>query len=309
VTVSVRHLRHQAPVIGAMWGELLRIQVRRLLPRGEVPSMPGPDLHGAVPPRPGRLIDDVIEWAGGDRAAWGDQLPFYLHPQWGFPLAVRTLRGLPFPMSRALNVGCSTTMHAPISRHAPLSLCARLDEIDQSDRRALLHQKLWTGPKENPRALEVDYQVLVPLPRPPGTSSGSKAERPHVPESAQEVDRWSNGPNAGLEFALLTGDFNPIHWIGPAAKLAGFKAQILHGFGSAARTAEALIRHRCGGDPARLEHLSMRFTHPLVLPSDAALFLGEDGSFTVGLEPGGVAFFAGTYRARESAATTPGETP
>ena len=42
----------------------------------------------------------------------------------------------------------------------------------------------------------------------------------------------------------------------------------------------------------------MRFTHPLALPSDAALFLHEDGAFTVGLEPGGVAFFAGSYRVR-----------
>jgi hypothetical protein len=261
VSVSIRH---QAPVIQAMWGELLRIQARRLLPKGAVPPMPGPDLEALVPPRPGRLIDDVIEWAGGDREAWGEHLPFYLHPQWGFPLAVRTLRGLPFPMNRALNVGCSTTMHAPISRDAPLALCARLDGIDQTERRALLHQKLWTGPAENPRALEVDYQVLVPF---------------------------------------------PIHWIAPAAKIAGFKAQILHGFGSAARTAEALIRHRCDGAPERLESLSMRFTHPLALPSDAALFLGEDDSFTVGLEPGGVAFFAGSYGVRESVDTTPGVIP
>lgn len=309
MSVSIRHLRHQAPVIQAMWGELLRIQARRLLPKGAVPPMPGPDLEALVPPRPGRLIDDVIEWAGGDREAWGEHLPFYLHPQWGFPLAVRTLRGLPFPMNRALNVGCSTTMHAPISRDAPLALCARLDGIDQTERRALLHQKLWTGPAENPRALEVDYQVLVPFPRPPGAPKGPKPQRPHVPESAQEVARWSNGPYAGLEFALLTGDFNPIHWIAPAAKIAGFKAQILHGFGSAARTAEALIRHRCDGAPERLESLSMRFTHPLALPSDAALFLGEDDSFTVGLEPGGVAFFAGSYGVRESVDTTPGVIP
>ena len=306
MSVSMRHLRHQGPVIQAMWGELLRLQVRRFLPKGPVPSMPGPDLEAVVPPRPGRLIDDLIEWSGGDRAAWGDHLPFYLHPQWGFPLAVATLRGLPFPMSRALNVGCSTTMHAPISRDAPLTLCARLDAIDQTDRRVLLHQKLWTGPSVNPQALEVDYQVLVPLPRPPGAPRGPKPERPHVPQSSREVARWSNGAKAGLEFALLTGDFNPIHWIGPAAKIAGFKAQILHGFGSAARTAEALIAHTCDGVPARLKSLSMRFTSPVVLPSDAALFLGEDGSFTVGLEPGGVAFFAGSYEVSEPAESKPG---
>lgn len=292
-----------------MWGELFRLQVRRLLPKGPVPPMPGPDLEAIVPPRPARLIDDLIAWSGGDRAAWGDQLPFYLHPQWGFPLAVATLRGLPFPMSRALNVGCSATQHAPIARDAPLKLCARLDAIDQTDRRALLHQKLWTGPVHSPRSLEVDYQVLVPLPKPRGASRSERPERPRVPEDATEVARWSNEARAGLEFALLTGDFNPIHWIGPAARLAGFKSQILHGFGSAARTAEALIRHSCDGAPERLEQLSMRFTHPLALPSDAALFLGDEGSFTVGLEPGGTAFFAGSYRVRDPQALNPENTP
>ena len=309
MSVSIRHLRHQGPVIGAMWGELFRLQVRRFLPKGQVPSMPGPYFEATVPPRDDRLIDDLIAWSGGDRAAWGEQLPFYLHPQWGFPLGVAALRGLPFPMSRALNVGCSTTMHAPIPRGEPLRLRARLDAIDQTDRRVLLHQKLWTGTAAHPEALEVDYQVLVPLPREPGAPRGEKPERPHVPEGAQEIARWSNGPRAGLEFALLTGDFNPIHWIAPAAKLAGFRSKILHGFGSAARTAEALIRQECGGDPSRLERLSMRFTHPVVLPSDAALFLEEGGAFTVGLEPGGVAFFAGTYEVRPQPTESQGETP
>ena len=116
---------------------------------------------------------------------------------------------------------------------------------------------------------------------------------------AREGARWPNGPRAGLEFALLTGDFNPIHWIGPAARMAGFDAQILHGFGSAARTSEALIAEVFGGDPHGLSALSMRFTHPLVLPSEAALFLGpQEQTYTVGLEPGGLAFFVGTYGAR-----------
>jgi acyl dehydratase len=278
-----------------MWGELLRIKLGGLLPARPEPEVPGPDICATVPPRPAKLVADVIRWAGGDPEAWQGALPFYLHPQWGFPAVVATLRGLPYPMGRALNVGCTATMSGPIPIGQPLELRARLEAVDANERRVLLHQRLVTGTRELAEALVVDYQVLVPLPRAKGAPRSSKPDRPVVPEDSREVARWPNEANAGLQFALLTGDFNPIHWIGSAARLAGFKAQILHGFGSAARTSEALIRHVCQGDPHALSQVSMRFTSPLVLPSEAALFLGDEGSFTVGLSPGGPAFFVGSF--------------
>jgi acyl dehydratase len=35
--------------------------------------------------------------------------------------------------------------------------------------------------------------------------------------------------SSGRHYAFLSGDFNPIHWITPAAKAAGFRSCILHG--------------------------------------------------------------------------------
>ena len=57
----------------------------------------------------------------------------------------------------------------------------------------------------------------------------------------QRLERWVES-RAGLEFAFLTGDFNPVHWVRRYARAAGFASPILHGFAMMARTMESLGR-------------------------------------------------------------------
>jgi acyl dehydratase len=115
---------------------------------------------------------------------------------------------------------------------------------------------------------------------------------------AEEVGRRRLGRSAGLDFARLTGDFNPVHWIGPYARMAGFRGVILHGFATAALATEAVIATRWFGEPARLGGLEVRFTRPLVLPDHVGVFLSppdEDGRIpiAVGKAPGGEAAMLG----------------
>lgn len=301
--VPIRHLRHQGRVLAAM-GRTLALGVASKV-RGNpdaAPTTPTPELVDVVPCPPRALVADAVRWAGGDPSAWGEEMPIWLHPQWGFPLLIRTLEGLPYPLSRVLNAGCRVTSNAPLPMDQPLHLKVWLDEIDDDGRRAILHQKLITGTPEVPDALVVDFQVLVPLPRPPEErGEKKKRERPTVPEDAREVTRWTNSARAGLEFALLTGDFNPIHWIPPAARMSGFKNTILHGFGTMARGMERLAIHELDGDPTRLKEIGVRFTRPVVLPAEVGLFVSDDGGLYVGDAPGGPAYLVGDYGTRDDA--------
>jgi acyl dehydratase len=113
-----------------------------------------------------------------------------------------------------------------------------------------------------------------------------------------EVGRRRLGKSAGLDFARLTGDFNPVHWVGPYAKLAGFRGIILHGFATAALATEAVIAGRWLGDTSRLGGLEVRFTRPLVLPARVGVFLGPPDDqgrlpLAVGVAPGGEAAMLG----------------
>jgi hypothetical protein len=113
----------------------------------------------------------------------------------------------------------------------------------------------------------------------------------------KELARWNLGTHVGLEFAKLTGDFNPIHWIPPAARANGFRNVINHGFSTMARAIEGLNRSLFSGDVSRLEAIDVKFTKPLVLPAKVGLYIDDDRVF-VGDAPGGPAYLVGTYSVR-----------
>jgi acyl dehydratase len=93
---------------------------------------------------------------------------------------------------------------------------------------------------------------------------------------------------------VLTGDFNPVHWVPPYAKMAGFKSTILHGFSTLARSIETLNNHVWSGDRRRLKTVDVRFVKPLLLPNRVHVFHGP-GRFSVGDAPGGPAYLTGEY--------------
>ncbi|EHP42072.1 acyl dehydratase [Cupriavidus basilensis OR16] len=70
-------------------------------------------------------------------------------------------------------------------------------------------------------------------------------------------------PNAALLYRL-NGDRNPIHALPAAARKAGFERPILHGLCTYGMAARAILKHACGGVPARLASLAARFSSPVV---------------------------------------------
>ena len=73
-------------------------------------------------------------------------------------------------------------------------------------------------------------------------------------------------PNSALIYRL-SGDRNPLHADPAAAAKGGFKTPILHGLCTYGVAGRAIIKACCGGDPARLKSLQVRFSSP-VLPGE-----------------------------------------
>jgi acyl dehydratase len=118
-----------------------------------------------------------------------------------------------------------------------------------------------------------------------------------VPEDAREIGRVHLAHDAGLSFAKLTGDINPIHWVPAYARASGFPDVILHGFGTLARTWEALNRGVFSGDVRALASLECRLTRPLVLPHDVSFYVRGREVF-VADAPLGPAYLTGTFTIR-----------
>lgn len=297
--VSARHILNHGPVLGALG----RTVLAGLRPgAGEAPDasqLPGPEIHATAPPLPAALMEDFVRHVGGDPRAYRGQVPPHLFSQWAFPLAARTLEGLPYPMLKVVNGGCRMEVRAPLPAGQPLRVSARLQSIDDDGRRVVLGSRVVTGTADVDEALIADFYAIVPLPRPKDTERPrGSGHKPCVPEDAHELMRQSLPANAGLSFAKLTGDFNPIHWVPAYARASGFRNVILHGFGTLARTYEGLVRHRLGGDASQLTVLDVKFTRPLVLPHDVGLFQLDDQVF-MGDAPGGPAYMVGRFETKE----------
>lgn len=298
-----RHLMRQGPVIGAL-GKAAWTAVRYQLgeagwpvgPREGGGPIPGPTLEETLPPRDPGMVRDYIRHVGGDPGWYEGVLPPHLFSQWSFPILARTLDGLSYDVSRMLNAGCRMVIHRPLPAGEPLQLRAHLEEVDDDGRRAIMTQHLWCGTPSAPDALFCEVHPIIPLGK--GGGGKKKKDKPRVPTSAREIDRWRLSPRVGGEYASLTGDVNPIHWSMAYARMSGFRSVILHGFSGMARTIESLDRGLWSGRPGMLAEAEFRLVRPVVLPARVGVFVDDLGGVWAGDAPGGPAYVTGTYETR-----------
>jgi acyl dehydratase len=270
----LRHLPKQLPVLAQVGTAML---VRS---KGEVTRTIGP-----IDPA---LVRDYVKHIGGDPRAYRDTVPAHLFPYWSLGLAARTVPAT-YALHRVLNAGCKLEINAPLPAGERLEVRAALVDIDDDGRRAVLAQRVVTGTRACPDAVVATIRTLVPY-----GGRGGRGTRSEIPPDAVELARWRLAPNAGLEFAILTGDFNPIHWMKPAAVAAGFARPILHGFAMLARTIEGVVRTRFSGEPKGVQVWDARFLRPLVLPSEVGLYSEGDRAW-LGDARGGAPYAAVSF--------------
>jgi acyl dehydratase len=250
--VIVRHLPRQLPVLAQVGAAML---VRG---QGEVTR--------TIAPIDPVLIRDYVTHVGGDPRAYQGTVP------------------AAYALHRVLNAGCTLEIRAPLPAGRPLEVRASLVDVEDDGRRAVLTQRVVTGTRDHRDAVVATIRTRV-LHGP----RGGRGTRTEIPGDAVELARWRIGRDAGLHFAILTGDFNPIHWMKPAARAAGFSGPILHGFAMLARTIEGVVRARFAGDATRVRVWDARFVRPLHLPADIGLFSLGDRAW-LGDAPGGAPY-------------------
>ncbi|MCB9594460.1 MAG: hypothetical protein H6719_17135 [Sandaracinaceae bacterium] len=306
MSVPTKFVLEQGPTLKGMGGAALGVLKQRLglseKVSGDV-ALPGPEIRRSYPPRDPALVRAYVKHVGGDPSAYKGRVPASLFPQWAFGLTGPCLEGTRYPLLGAMNGGCRLVQNAPIPIGEALEVVGRLAKIDDDGRRAILEIEVVTSTISAPEALVATMIIFVPLPKKKGENGASKdgapKEKARVPADARELAFHKLRADAGLDFAKLTGDFNPVHWVPAYAKAFGFRNTILHGFGTMARAVEGLNRGLLAGDVDALEQLEVRFTRPLVLPAKVGVYVAGDQVY-VGTAPSGPAFLTGTFKARNA---------
>jgi acyl dehydratase len=285
--VSTRFVAHQLPVIAQLGRTALAALAQRVAPATGAPALPGALTERVIDPPPNDLVRAYIKAVGGELRTYRGKVPAHLFSQWGLPMAAAGLSGVPYPIMKIVNGGCRMEVREHLPAGEPLEVTAQLVDIDDDGRRAVLHQVITTGRVGEPPGVVAHlYPIVVYGKRKEGAP---RKERPVVPtDGVTELDVFEFVPSDALDFAKLTGDFNPIHWIEAYAKMSGFESTILHGFASMSWAIEGVQRKLYGGEPA-VRVCDARFTSPLALPARVGLYVsepGEDGAREVWLGDG-----------------------
>ena len=125
------------------------------------------------------------------------------------------------------------------------------------------------------------------IPRDPVSGSGGDRSggTRAVEVPAREAD-FTESQATSLEQAAiyrLMGDLNPLHIAPEVGAAAGFGKPILHGLCTYGFAGRAIVKHACGGDPAKLASFAARFSG-VVFPGDTLVtsgWRGEDGRWSI----------------------------
>lgn len=211
---------------------------------------------------PEELVEQYIGWArawAGAAGHYGQELPPHMVSQWSLPLVGELLLRMPYRLASVINQGASLRVHGPLPRNTPLTVRAAVEHIEQAAGRVKVTVSINTGTAHQANLVEARLHMsfLLPGPRAPRQAP----QRPPEPQW-RTAGLWHAEADDGLRFALLTGDFNPIHWCGPLARRSVFGGTVLHGFGSLVRSYEAL-------EPGSFNEIDVRFVRPVPLPCSA----------------------------------------
>ena len=252
--LSLGLLRHHLPALAGMG----RVGLRSILPR-RAPAAQVAPLTRTIPAPPQALVEHYLDWCGA-AGRYPDTLPPHMVSQWGIAVSGALLMQTAYPLARILNQGVILKIHGPLPRGVPLQLRASLCDVDGSQPGKLRFSvAIETGTAQQRKLLDTFLHLTIVQ---PGPREKRVRQTEDAPQHWSPAGSWQADADDGLRFALLTGDFNPIHWFGPVARRSVFGGKVLHGFGTLVRSMETL-------DMAALREIDVRFVRPVPLPSAA----------------------------------------
>lgn len=256
--VPLSLVRHQASALKGLGQVALQALLPASRKRGGVPAMQLPAISRVVPAPATALVDSYVAWCGA-AGRYAGTLPPHMMSQWGIPLVTELLLQTSFPLAQVINQGVTLTVRGDLPRGEPLHLRAAMHSVEEDESRVRVSVAITTGTAQAPELVEAVLHMIFIKPGHQKRKSGQDAREEPLWET---VGQWQAGAQDGFQFAVLTGDFNPIHWIGLAGRFSAFKQKVLHGFGMFVRSYEQL-------GAAGLREIDVRFLRPVPLPSQA----------------------------------------
>ena len=173
--------------------------------------------------------------------------------------AVATLTSYcPYPLLKVLNQGLKLTVFNSIHPNQPFSIRGQLINASDDGYRAKIHSHVVLSNDNGEKIMTLDAYAAVMLKSRPQNA----VKKPTEVIEWQTIDSWQMPERAGMEFFLLTGDFNPIHTVPWFARRTRFAGCIMHGYGAFSKIYAAIENQGI-----RIQEIETRFIKPVPLPT------------------------------------------
>jgi acyl dehydratase len=240
--------------------------------------------------------DHVAEFVRVCGGSLRDRLPAtYPHMQ-AFPLQVQLMadRAFPLPLPGLVHLRNTVTQHRPIGTDEALTVRVHAEnltahpkgaQVDLCAAAEVAGERVWSS-----RSTYFARGARVADPAPAAPPPEPDVELPEQPSAV-----WRIPGDIGRRYGAVSGDVNPIHLSGLAAKAFGFPRAIAHGMW--------LKAHALAAVEARLPEsftVDVVFRKPVLLPSTAHFSVQHaSGGVDFGLRRAGkdVVHLVGTVRA------------
>lgn len=278
----VRKLRTVA-YFSRVWASGLALQLG-LRPMRD--RMLRPRITGPVPSFSERDVEEYVRGTGGDPDLYRDPEGHLLVPPtffatWGLAELAKALLAarLPLNFTRVVHATSRVRIHRMQRVLEPARFTATVETVVRTGKRVRIEQQLVTMTTDaQPLAEHLVAMVL------PDKKIGRSGERHTVPIDSTLVAAIRLPANEGWKYAQLSGDYNPVHWVRPFAKIVGLDRPIAHGFDLMARASHAVVGHLANGDARKLKALDVAFRRPIVLPAEVHMFASAPEPTSTGMK-------------------------
>lgn len=210
--------------------------------------------HGHTPDR--LLNQKFQQWAGFESPRTALAPPLLIS-QTLLSVVAQLTSYCPYPLLNVLNQGLKLTILDSIQPSQPFLIEGQLIDASDDGYRAKIHSHVVLSDGNAKAIMMMDaFAVVMLKARPQNTV------KPVETIDWQPLSSWQVPEHAGVEFFLLTGDFNPIHTLPWLAKRTRFAGCIMHGYAAFSKIYAAIENQG-----VRIEEIETRFIKPLPLPT------------------------------------------
>lgn len=206
---------------------------------------------------PDRLLNQKFQQWAGFESPRTTLAPPLLVSQTLLSVVAQLTSYCPYPLLTVLNQGLKLTILDSIQPNRPFFIEGQLIDASDDGYRAKIHSHVVLSDNSGQAIMMIDAFAVVML-----KSRPQNTVKPVEVIDWQPIDSWQMSAHAGVEFFLLTGDFNPIHTLPWLAKRTRFAGCIMHGYAAFSKIYAAIENQG-----VRIEEIETRFIKPIPLPT------------------------------------------